>query len=99
MTLSPVENPHAVKPRPDLPPYELGPRCPVSGEPATDNHHIFRRSLGKGFRDAWWVELPDGQLLPNRVGLSAGIHRLITENQARIIWLDEEQSYAYLEQH
>lgn len=98
MTLSPVDNPHSAKARPDLPSYKLNGVCPrFPDRMATDNHHVFRRSLGQGFRDAYWVELEDGQIIPNRIGLSPEAHRKITDNEARIVYLGPEEGWAWLE--
>ena len=78
MTLLPdVAGP--VKDRPDLPDYYLGWRCMVEGclEKREDGggHHVFRRSHGTR---SWWVELEDGTLVPNRVGLCQDHHKAVT---------------------
>jgi hypothetical protein len=63
--------------------------CPVTGDTFNlENHHIVRRSFGPGFRDAYWVELPDGTIVGNRVNLSSPAHKRITENRARISYED-----------
>lgn len=88
MTLLPTDS-WNVKARPDLPAYELNTVDPVTGETGVlEDHHLWRRSFGKDFREAWWVELEDGRTVPNRVALSNKTHREVTENRARIL-LDE----------
>lgn len=68
-----------VKDRPDLPQYKLGPFCFVPGcgefREQGDGHHVWRRS---NQTKSWWVELPDGLLVPNRVGLCPQHHRDVT---------------------
>ena len=78
-----------VKPRLDLPPYEMNEACPVTGETLDlEDHHIFRRSftaLGRDDNNAlYWVETEDGTLLKNRVNLSPDAHLRITTNRARL---------------
>lgn len=48
---------------------------------------MFRRSLLAGAFD--WVRLDDGTIVANKVALCHACHLLITDNQARIRWLDE----------
>lgn len=90
MTRLPVED-RRFTPRPDLPAYELNTVC---ASPYKDhwgwieNHHLFRRSAHPGLKDAYWVELADGTVVPNRVGLCPHAHRMVTENRARIIYDD-----------
>lgn len=75
--------------RPDLPAYELNELCPVTGlKYGLEDHHLWRRSFGKDFRDAWWVELEDGTVVPNRVNLSQDAHGMVTRNEARIEYED-----------
>jgi len=68
-----------VKDRGDLPAYELGPNCMVHGcdqlREDGGGHHVWRRS---NQTRSWWVELPDGTLVPNRVGLCREHHREVT---------------------
>jgi hypothetical protein len=107
MTLLPMES-WNIKARPDLPEYELNAvdARPGSDRPATENHHIWRRSFGAGFPEAWWVELEDGTVVPARVGLSSYSHEKITTGKAQIVaiqfarlerpvfyWLDEAEIY------
>lgn len=99
MTRLPVET-WQVRPRLDLPLYELNTVCPVTGESSgLEDHHIFRRSftaLGKEQNDAlYWVEyiVPNEQggadtgsdfVVRNRVALSPDAHQRITVNKARL---------------
>lgn len=80
MTLRPDTG--QTKARPDLPEYLLGWKCMVEGceegREGGGGHHVFRRSLGPSYRDAWWVELEDGTLVPNRVGLCPEHHKAVT---------------------
>ncbi len=59
MTRLPVES-WNVRPRIDLPSYDLNTVCPVTYETSDlEDHHIFRRSftaLGQDNRDLFWVE-------------------------------------------
>ena len=83
MTRLPIESRLAVD-RPDLPEYELNDFCPVTGEPWNlENHHIWRRSAGY---PSWWVELPDGEVVGNRIKLSPIAHERVTVNKARIVY-------------
>jgi hypothetical protein len=86
MTRLPMEF-WGIKPRPDLPAYELNAvdARPGSGATATDDHHIWRRSFGKDFRESWWVELATGEVVPNRVGLSQESHALVTSGAHMIV--------------
>ena len=85
MTRLPVDTRLAVD-RPDLPEYELNRACPVTGEiTGLENHHLFRRSAG--YR-SWWVELPDGLIVANRINLSSAAHYRLTVNKARIVFID-----------
>ena len=79
MTTSPFET-RLVKPRPDLPPYELNTVCaaPRCENPVAHNHHILRRSAVGISDDYWWVELPDGTLVPVRIGLDFSHHEDVT---------------------
>lgn len=75
MTLAPVQD-RNIKPRPDLPAYELPDECQVPFCGRVDglhNHHLFRRQT-PDFRKAWWVELSDGTILPARVALCSFDH-------------------------
>ena len=85
MTRLPFESRNIVA-RPDLPAYELNQACPVTGEvTGLEDHHIVRRSFGPGFREAWWVEVPGGGIVGNRINLSSQAHYRITVNKARIV--------------
>lgn len=95
MTLLPTDSWQVIA-RPDLPAYELNTVDPVTGKPACEDHHIWRRSFGKDFREAWWVELEDGTILPNRVALSNETHRDVTENRSRIYWHPEYRIFHYI---
>ena len=53
---------------------------------ASERHHCWRRSFLGG--DFWYVELPDGAVVGNIVFLCNAHHRQITENRARISYLD-----------
>lgn len=68
----------------DGPPYGLNLICaqPFCLGRATENHHIWRRSLlGGAYR---WVMLDDGSQIGNLVGFCNEHHRQLTDNQARI---------------
>jgi hypothetical protein len=83
MTRLPVESRLCVD-RPDLPEYELNRACPVTGEvTGLEAHHIWRRSAGY---PSWWVELPDGEVVGNRIMLSSQAHYRVTINKARIVF-------------
>lgn len=85
MTRLPIESRLAVD-RPDLPEYELNKACPVTGEvTGLENHHVWRRSAGY---PSWWVELPDGTVVGNRINLSSAAHYRLTVNKARIVYED-----------
>lgn len=72
--------------RPDLPEYELNKACPVTGEVAgLENHHISPRSFGT---KSYWVELPTGEIVGNRINLSSQAHYRVTVNKARIVYED-----------
>lgn len=97
MTLLPTDS-WKVKARPDLPAYELNAIDPVFPDfLATEDHHLWRRSFGKDFREAWWVELEDGTVVPNRVALCNATHREVTENRARIEYREEDGLFVYVE--
>lgn len=90
MTKLPVES-WNIKPRLDLPPYELNEFCPITGEvPEPGSHHIVRKSftaLGKEKNDRlYWVELDDGEVIGNRIRLSSQAHYRITTNRAAIVY-------------
>jgi len=90
-----------VKDRDDLPLYELGDYCMVPGcenlREKGDGHHVWRRS---NQTKSWWVELEDGTLVPNRVGLCPECHRAVTgevgghkakivlDKLGRLVWLE-----------
>ena len=85
MTRLPIESRLAVD-RPDLPEYEINKACPVTGEvTGLENHHVWRRSAGY---PSWWVELPDGTVVGNRINLSSAAHYRLTVNKARIVYED-----------
>src|SRR4051812_26023205 len=70
--------------RPDLPEYELNQACPITGEvTGLENHHLWPRSFGT---KSWWVELPDGEVVGNRIRLSSQAHYRVTINKARIVF-------------
>lgn len=80
-----------VKARLDLPAYELNKSCAISGKTwGLEDHHIWRRSFGAEYREAWWVELEDGRVVPNRINLNREEHQMVTENKWRILLLDTE---------
>jgi hypothetical protein len=88
VTLSPFET-RQVRPRSDLPSYELNLVCAVPGchFDATDNHHAHNRGMGWPKKsDYWWVELPGGELVPVRVGLCREAHDAVTDHRAWIKW-------------
>lgn len=94
MTRLPVET-WDLKARTDLEPYELNEACAVCGGTPVENHHIVRRSFGgKDFTETWWIELPDGKVMPNRTGLCGDCHRPITENEAQIV-LEADGTFVY----
>jgi len=95
MTRLPTET-WLIRPRPDLGSYELNLLCAVCGDTPVEDHHIFRRSLDPGLRECWWVELPDGAVVPHRVGLCGGHHRPVTENQAQLV-LEADKTYVYVD--
>ena len=83
MTRLPHES-RLVVDRPDLPEYELNKACPVTGEvTGLENHHLWPRSFGT---KSWWIELPDGTVVGNRIMLSPAAHYRVTVNKARIFW-------------
>lgn len=83
MTRLPYENRNVID-RPDLPEYELNKACPITGEiTGLENHHIWPRSFGT---KSWWVELPDGTVVGNRINLSSAAHYRLTVNKARIVY-------------
>lgn len=63
---------------------KVGPRCanPACTRFADHAHHIWRRSFLGG--DFAWVELPEGDIICNLIGLCFGCHAQITENKAWI---------------
>lgn len=63
--------------------------CQAGMTPFLEKHHIWRRSFIID-KDAWWVELEDGRLVPNLVNLCSECHRLVTTNQAHIVLYDTE---------
>lgn len=97
MTRLPVDS-WDVRPRLDLPAYELNTVCPVTGETTgLEDHHIFRRSftaLGPDNADLYWVEYwatphpvatkDEFAVVKNRVALSRDAHERITTNRARL---------------
>lgn len=102
MTLLPVDS-WSVEPlSPDVyPAYALNtvcahPQCAQAS--GLENHHLWRRSFGPGFRNAWGVsmavttEYDDGtseteeREVPNRVHLCNRHHIAVTENRARITY-------------
>lgn len=89
MSRLPHENRNVID-RPDLHEYELNERCPVQGciEHRLENHHLWARSFGT---KSWWVELWDGTIVGNRIGLCNGHHGMVTTNNARIV-LGEAQN-------
>lgn len=89
MSRLPHENRNVID-RPDLNEYELNERCPVQGciEHRLENHHLWARSFGT---KSWWVELWDGTIVGNRIGLCNGHHGMVTTNNARIV-LGEAQN-------
>jgi hypothetical protein len=76
VTLLPTQG---AKDRPDLPEYALGWQCmvPECEEKREEGggHHVWRRSAGTR---SWWVELADGTIVPNRVGLCPQHHKDVT---------------------
>jgi hypothetical protein len=82
-----------IRPRTDLEPYELNETCALCGGTPVEDHHIFRSSFLID-REVFWVELPDGAVVPHRVGLCNEHHRLVTENRARIV-LEADKTYVY----
>ena len=82
MTRLPVDTRLAVD-RPDLPEYELNKACPVTGEiTGLENHHLWRRRE----YPSYWVELPTGEIVGNRIMLSSAAHFRVTVNKARIVY-------------
>lgn len=88
MTRLPQDDRNVVD-RPDLPEYELNEECAAPGcryaIELGGGHHLWRRSFGT---KSWWVELADGTVVGNRVGLCNGHHSLVTVNNARITYKD-----------
>jgi hypothetical protein len=95
-----------VRPRFDIPPYELNTICPITGETSgLEDHHIFRRSftgLGEANKDLFWVEYLDREdnphtpvwvIVKNRVNLSSEAHYRITINRARLEYRGEDLWY------
>lgn len=86
MTRLPHES-RLVVDRPDLPEYELNTYCAVPDchevREIGGGHHLFRRSAGY---PSWWVQLEDGTVIGNRIGLCPMHHHLVTVNKTRIIW-------------
>ena len=85
--------------RTDLPAYELNECCadPFCAYRANENHHIAGR---KGaLREAWWGELPDGQIVPLRVGLCSRSHSKLTGeiggHKAQLVWDEDFREYAW----
>lgn len=94
MTRLPVET-WDLRARTDLKPYPLNEVCPVCHRRPVENHHIVRRSFGgKDFTETWWIELPDGKVIPNRVGLCNLHHQAVTENRAQIV-LEADGTFVY----
>jgi hypothetical protein len=90
VTKLPVES-WNIKPRLDLPRYDLNEFCPITGEvPEPGSHHIVRKSftaLGKDDNARlFWVELEDGEVIGNRIRLSSQAHFRITTNRAAIVF-------------
>lgn len=85
-------------------PYELNTVCahPFCDEPATDDHHLWRR---QGVSQAFWVlaDLVDlgWRCLPNRVGLCRRHHDEVSGgvggHKAWIRWLEPENQFGWLE--
>ncbi len=86
-----------IKPRTDLHPFELNKTCahPDCHFHNLENHHIWRRSFGAHFGSAWWIEDGNGRVWPNRVGLCNEHHRMVTENEARIVLLSTLGQFAW----
>lgn len=98
MTKLPFESRNVI-PRLDLPEYELPGVCQAPGCNSTrglENHHVWRRSFGAGFAEAWWVELPSGAVVPQRVHLCPLCHLPITENKAAIEVFEDEGNDVWL---
>lgn len=73
--------------------YKVGPLCCVKGcgRTADHAHHLWRRSfLGADFA---WVELWDGVVVQNLVGLCWRHHQEVTENRTEIRYLDDGYFY------
>lgn len=100
MTRLPVDS-WDVKPRFDIPPYELNTICPVTGEVSgLEDHHIWRRSftaLGEDNVSLFWVEYFDADgddvVVKNRIALSPEAHARITTNRARLEYRHDELWY------
>lgn len=90
MTLWPTEDRQVID-RPDLPEYELNEICgsPLCDHATAHNHHLFRKGR-QGTTKSWWVELSDGTVLANRLGLCFTCHEDVTGSigghKARIVW-------------
>lgn len=104
MTILPTPD-RNVKGRSDIPRYQVHGWCahPRCGRPADHVHHLWRRSAIGG--DHAWVELSDGSVWPNLVGLCYQHHDEVTVNRASILlqmgrfyWVGE-QLQAVLEPH
>lgn len=96
MTKLPTES-WQIKNRPDLPAYLLNKECAISGCSRIDveNHHIFRRSFQT---KSYWVELEDGTVVANRVGICPTHHLLLTTNKASLVLqknLNNQEVYFY----
>lgn len=96
MTLLPTDS-WNVKPRLDLPPYELNDVDPVDGAKfGLEDHHIWRKSFTALSKEdgkrLFWVELEDGTVVPNRVALSNATHSAITTNRARLALVEVEEA-------
>lgn len=90
MTLLPHNN-QDVKgiPKDEYPPYDISVLCchPHCSKPATEGHHMWRRSFTIGPYD--WVRLWDGTVVGNVVGLCMLHHNDITGNRSKIIMQED----------
>lgn len=77
---------------PQFPKYKVGPLCatPFCSKPVDNVHHAWRRSFLTGAFN--WVQLWDGKIVGNLIGLCYNHHLEITDNQAQIVW---DESFFY----
>lgn len=72
-------------------PYDVNTVCatPGCGQPSAHCHHMWSRSFLRG-QPYEWVQLPDGVVIGNRVGLCAQHHDDVTSpvggHRARLFW-------------